>query len=258
MSESFGSRPVMCFEVEKVIGVSSDGNYQVQWAPAWVSKFHLVGCEHLIKEFLQQQQQQPQQQKQRHQQRQQQQQQQQRQQERQQSHSLPTECNLVVPIDLSNTSTDIPPYESTSNINDSDEPEDFTGSNTPLIDSSMEETYMGEERHETLENSYEEPPVVAEHVTIIKIENEQFEQAEEYSSSTWFNEELEGVVTDDTTTTFTARTPLDQQPTVAHYSGTHTNQNSGMFINNTTTTNNNNNNNTTTTNATNTTTTTSL
>ena len=58
MSQSFGSRPLMCFEVEKVIGVSSDGNYQVQWAPAWVSKFHLVGCEHLIQEFLQQQQQQ--------------------------------------------------------------------------------------------------------------------------------------------------------------------------------------------------------
>ena len=58
MSEMFGSRPVMCFEVEKVIGVSSDGSYQVQWAPAWVSKFHLVGCEHLIQEFLQQQQQQ--------------------------------------------------------------------------------------------------------------------------------------------------------------------------------------------------------
>ena len=64
MSESFGSRPLMCFEVEKVIGVSSDGNYQVQWAPAWVSKFHLVGCEHLIQEFLQRQSQQQQQQQQ--------------------------------------------------------------------------------------------------------------------------------------------------------------------------------------------------
>ena len=49
------SKPLMCFEVEKVLGVSSDGNYQVQWAPAWVSKFHLVGCEHLIQECLQQQ-----------------------------------------------------------------------------------------------------------------------------------------------------------------------------------------------------------
>ena len=45
------SRPRMCFEVEKVIGVSSDGSYKVQWAPAWVSRFHLVGCEHLIQEF---------------------------------------------------------------------------------------------------------------------------------------------------------------------------------------------------------------
>merc|ERR1711962_226245 len=43
------------FEVEKVVGISADGRYQVQWAPAWVSKFHLVGCEHLIQEFLQQQ-----------------------------------------------------------------------------------------------------------------------------------------------------------------------------------------------------------
>merc|ERR1712212_514834 len=49
------SRPRVCFEVEKVIGISSDGTYQVQWAPAWVSKFHLVGCEHLIQEFLQRQ-----------------------------------------------------------------------------------------------------------------------------------------------------------------------------------------------------------
>ena len=51
------SKPRICFEVEKVIGVSSDGSYQVQWAPAWVSKYHLVGCEHLIQEFLQQQEQ---------------------------------------------------------------------------------------------------------------------------------------------------------------------------------------------------------
>ena len=46
----------MRFEVEKVIGVSNEGTYQIQWAPCWVSKSHLVGCEHLIKEFLQQQQ----------------------------------------------------------------------------------------------------------------------------------------------------------------------------------------------------------
>ena len=43
------------FEIEKIVGVSNDGRYQVQWAPAWVSKFHLVGCEHLIREFLQEQ-----------------------------------------------------------------------------------------------------------------------------------------------------------------------------------------------------------
>jgi len=52
-------RPSMCFEIEKVIGVSiGTGNvrtYQVQWAPAWVSGLHLVGCEHLIEEFLQKQ-----------------------------------------------------------------------------------------------------------------------------------------------------------------------------------------------------------
>merc|ERR1712048_447317 len=58
------TQPHIRFEVEKVIGISSDGNYQVQWAPVWVSKFHLVGCEHLIQQFLQQQQQQPQQQQQ--------------------------------------------------------------------------------------------------------------------------------------------------------------------------------------------------
>jgi len=45
------------FEVEKIIGISADGRYQVQWAPAWVSKFHLVGCEHLVQEFLREQQQ---------------------------------------------------------------------------------------------------------------------------------------------------------------------------------------------------------
>ena len=51
----FDMKPRMCFEIEKVIGISSDGNvrsYQVQWAPAWVNSFHLVGCEHLIHEFL--------------------------------------------------------------------------------------------------------------------------------------------------------------------------------------------------------------
>jgi len=58
MESSLDCKPHICFkfEVEKVIGVSSEGTYQVQWAPAWVSKFHLVGCEHLIQEFLQEQQ----------------------------------------------------------------------------------------------------------------------------------------------------------------------------------------------------------
>ena len=53
---AFDTKPRISFEVEKVLGVSSDGTYRVQWAPAWVSKFHLVGCEHLIQEFLQRQQ----------------------------------------------------------------------------------------------------------------------------------------------------------------------------------------------------------
>jgi len=48
-------RPSVCFVVEKIIGVSSgDGNmknYQVQWAPTWVSSSNLVGCQHLIEEF---------------------------------------------------------------------------------------------------------------------------------------------------------------------------------------------------------------
>merc|ERR1711962_1150451 len=54
ISTASNSRPHVSFEVEKVIGISSDGNYRVQWAPAWVSKCHLVGCEHLIQEFIQQ------------------------------------------------------------------------------------------------------------------------------------------------------------------------------------------------------------
>lgn len=52
-------RPSVCFEVQKVIGMTigtgNVKNYQVQWAPTWVSDLHLVGCEHLISEFLQQQ-----------------------------------------------------------------------------------------------------------------------------------------------------------------------------------------------------------
>jgi len=51
--------PSVCFVVEKIIGVSSgDGNmknYQVQWAPTWVSSSNLVGCQHLIEEFNSQQ-----------------------------------------------------------------------------------------------------------------------------------------------------------------------------------------------------------
>ena len=55
MDEFVESMPCVCFEVEKVIAISNDGNYQVQWAPVWVSRLHLVGCEHLIQEFLQRQ-----------------------------------------------------------------------------------------------------------------------------------------------------------------------------------------------------------
>ena len=57
MEKSLEYKPIfhLKFEVEKVIGVSTDGSYQVQWAPAWVSRFHLTGCEHLIREFLENQ-----------------------------------------------------------------------------------------------------------------------------------------------------------------------------------------------------------
>ena len=50
-----GRRPHACFKVERVVGVMNEGNvrlYQVQWAPSWVSGFHLVGCEHLIDEYI--------------------------------------------------------------------------------------------------------------------------------------------------------------------------------------------------------------
>ena len=97
MSETFGSRAVMCFEVEKVIGVSSDGNYQVQWAPAWVSKFHLVGCEHLIQEFIQRNQQKQQQQQPQHQQQQQQQPQQPQELQSLQQRQRPLEQPLEIP-----------------------------------------------------------------------------------------------------------------------------------------------------------------
>ena len=51
------SKPRVLFEfqIDKIIGISSDGRYQVQLASTWVSKFHLIGCEHLIEEFLQEQ-----------------------------------------------------------------------------------------------------------------------------------------------------------------------------------------------------------
>jgi len=55
-------QPSVCFTVEKIIGVSHGyGNmktFQVQWSPSWVSSAHLVGCEKLLQEFLNQQQQQ--------------------------------------------------------------------------------------------------------------------------------------------------------------------------------------------------------
>jgi len=52
MEATLDQKPRVCFEIQRVIGISDDGTYQVQWAPAWVSKFHLIGCEHLIQEFL--------------------------------------------------------------------------------------------------------------------------------------------------------------------------------------------------------------
>ena len=58
MDVSLESKPRVCFEVEKVIGVSNAGNvrsYQVRYAPVWVSGVHLLGCEHLIDQFIMQQ-----------------------------------------------------------------------------------------------------------------------------------------------------------------------------------------------------------
>ena len=54
MDLSLGIKPRASFKVEKIIAISSEGSCKVQWAPVWVSRFHLVGCEHLIHEFLQQ------------------------------------------------------------------------------------------------------------------------------------------------------------------------------------------------------------
>ena len=60
MDHTERSVPRVQFEVQKIIGISVGvGNvrtYQVEWAPAWVSGYHLIGCEHLIDEFLQKQQ----------------------------------------------------------------------------------------------------------------------------------------------------------------------------------------------------------
>lgn len=57
-SSSVHFRPHAFFEVEKIIGVSNGSGsmttYQVQWAPTWVCGLSLVGCEHLIEEFLKQ------------------------------------------------------------------------------------------------------------------------------------------------------------------------------------------------------------
>ena len=80
------SQPRMCYDVEKILGVSNEGNvrcYKVQWAPVWVSSLHLFGCENLIQEFLQQEEQQQKQQQQKQKQPQQQQQDQQQDQQQQ-------------------------------------------------------------------------------------------------------------------------------------------------------------------------------
>jgi len=50
-------RPSVCFEVQKIIGVSfsNDGttrNFHIQWAPTWISDAQLVGCEELINKFM--------------------------------------------------------------------------------------------------------------------------------------------------------------------------------------------------------------
>ena len=52
-------QPSVCYTIEKIIGVSQGyGNtktYQVQWTPTWVCSSHLVGCEKLLNDFLNQQ-----------------------------------------------------------------------------------------------------------------------------------------------------------------------------------------------------------
>lgn len=51
--------PRASFEIQKIVDISFvDGkvrNYKVQWAPTWVSGIQLFGCEHLVREYLQQQ-----------------------------------------------------------------------------------------------------------------------------------------------------------------------------------------------------------
>ena len=48
-------KPSGCFEIQKIIGVSTIHgrymSYQVQWAPSWISGAHLIGCEDLIEQF---------------------------------------------------------------------------------------------------------------------------------------------------------------------------------------------------------------
>ena len=44
----------VCFAVERVIGVSGEGDtkiYMVQWKPTWVHVNSLRGCEQLIQDF---------------------------------------------------------------------------------------------------------------------------------------------------------------------------------------------------------------
>lgn len=52
------SQPSVSFQVEKIIDVITvEGNvknFKVQWAPTWVSSLNLVGCEKLIREYLNQ------------------------------------------------------------------------------------------------------------------------------------------------------------------------------------------------------------
>lgn len=52
------TNPSVCYRIEKIIDVSTDGgnitNVKVQWEPTWVPSVHLLGAEKLIKEFLSQ------------------------------------------------------------------------------------------------------------------------------------------------------------------------------------------------------------